>query len=263
TERCDVYQVGGAAFSSEINEFFMAFGINIIQGFGLTEFFPVAAGFGDKGKSGECGPMVPMVNIRISDEGEIQLHGGMCMIGYHKRPEATAECFTDDGWFKTQDVGFVTEDKINGEDLSYVKITDRIKDLIITAGGKNISPKQIELLFGEELFIEQFVSIGEGRKYISALVVPNFIILEDYCQKNSIEFNSHEDLVRNPEVIKLYDDIINKRNETLGRVEQIKKYTLLMNELTQEGGELTPTMKLKRKQISEKYSKEIDSMYLE
>jgi long-chain acyl-CoA synthetase len=263
TERCDTYHVGGAAFASEINEFFLAFGINIIQGFGLTEFFPVAVGFGDNGKSGECGPMVPMVQVRISEEGEIQLKGGMCMIGYHKRPDATAECFTDDGWFKTQDIGIVTVEKKNGEDLTYIKITDRIKDLIITAGGKNISPQQIEMMFGEELFIEQFITIGEKRKYISALVVPNFVILEDYCQKNGIKFSSREDLVQNPEVLKLYDGIIAKRNELLGRVEQIKKYTLLVNELTQEGGELTPTMKLKRKQIGEKYSKEIDNMYQE
>ncbi len=121
-----------------------------------------------------CGPVIPMCNVRISDEGEIQLKGGMCMSGYHKKPDATKACFTDDGWFKTQDVGeLITEEK-HGDLLTYIKITDRIKDLIITAGGKNISPQQIEVLLGDELFIEQFVTIGEGRKFISALVVPNF-----------------------------------------------------------------------------------------
>lgn len=263
TERCDTYHVGGAAFSPEINEFFLAFGINTIQGFGLTEFFPVCVGFGNNGKSGECGPMVPMVQVRISDEGEIQLKGGMCMTGYYNRPEETATCFTDDGWFKTQDIGIVTAEKKNGEDLTYIKITDRIKDLIITSGGKNISPQQIEMLFGRELFIEQFVTIGEKKKYISALIVPNFSFLEDYCEKNEIKYSSHEELIRNTEVLNLFDGIIAKRNELLGRVEQIKKFTLLANELTQEGGELTPTMKLKRKQISEKYRKEIDAMYEE
>jgi len=261
SENCIVYHIGGAAFAAEINEYFQAFGINIIQGFGLTEFFPVCVGFGDHGKPGECGPAIPLVNVRISDEGEIQLKGGMCMTGYHNRPAATAECFTDDGWFKTQDVGVMTVENKNGEDLIYIKITDRIKDLIITAGGKNISPQQIEMMFGEELFIEQFVTIGEKRPYITALIVPNFVILEDYCQRNKIQFSSHEDLVKNPEVIKLYDDIIKKQNESLGRVEQIKKYTLLVNELTQENGELTPTMKLKRKIIGEKYSNEIEAMY--
>lgn len=261
SERCDTYHVGGAAFAYEINEFFLAFGINIIQGFGLTEFFPVCVGFGDNAKPGECGPMIPMVQVRISDEGEIQLKGGMGMKGYHNRPEATAECFTDDGWFKTQDIGVVRVENKNGEDLTYIKITDRIKDLIITAGGKNISPQQLEMKFGEELFVEQFVIIGEKRPYITALVVPNFIILEDYCQRSNIKYNSREDLVANPAVIKLYENIIAKHNDSLARVEQIKKFTLLVNELTQENGELTPTMKLKRKQISEKYRDLIEAMY--
>ncbi|HAA09535.1 MAG TPA: long-chain fatty acid--CoA ligase, partial [Syntrophomonas sp.] len=248
-ENCDVYHVGGAAFASEINEFFLAFGINIIQGFGLTEFFPVCVGFDDYGRPGECGPMIPMVEARVSDEGEIQLKGGMCMQGYYNNPEATADCFTEDGWFKTQDIGEIKVINKDGTEFTYIKITDRIKDLIITAGGKNISPQQIETRFGEDLFIEQFVVIGEKRPYITALIVPNFVILEDYCQRNNIQFSSHEDLVAHPAVIKLYDDIIAKHNESMARVEQIKKFTLLTNELTQEAGELTPTMKLKRKQI--------------
>jgi long-chain acyl-CoA synthetase len=261
TERCDVYHVGGAAFASEINEFFLAFGINIIQGFGLTEFFPVCVGFDDYGRPGECGPMIPMVEARVSDEGEIQLKGGMCMQGYYNNPEATAACFTEDGWFKTQDIGEIKVINKDGTEFTYIKITDRIKDLIITAGGKNISPQQIETRFGEDLFIEQFVVIGEKRPYITALIVPNFVILEDYCQRNNIQFSSHEDLVAHPAVIKLYDDIIAKHNESMARVEQIKKFTLLTNELTQEAGELTPTMKLKRKQIGEKYSDLINAMY--
>lgn len=263
TERCNVYHIGGAAFAPEINEFFQAFGINIIQGFGLTEFFPVCVGYRDTGKPAYCGPMIGMVQARLSDEGEIQLKGGMCMSGYYKKPEETKACFTEDGWFKTQDVGeLITEEK-HGDMLTYIKITDRIKDLIITAGGKNISPQQIEVLLGDELFVEQFVTIGEGRKYISALIVPNFSILDEYCQKNGITYSSKEELVQKPEIIKLYEEIIAKRTESLGRVEQIKKFTLLTNELTQEGGELTPTMKLKRKAIGQKYQLQIDNMYEE
>ena len=260
-ERCNVYHVGGAAFAAEINEFFQAFGINVIQGYGLTEFFPVCVGFEDKGKPGECGPMIPMVEARLSDEGEIQLKGGMCMQGYYNNPQATADCFTEDGWFKTQDIGEITVVNKNGTDYTYIKITDRIKDLIITAGGKNISPQQIEVRFGENLFIEQFVTIGEKRPYITALIVPNFVVLEDYCRRNNISFSSREELITNPQVIKLYEDIVAKHNEAMARVEQIKKFTLLVNELTQESGELTPTMKLKRKQIDEKYSDVINAMY--
>ena len=263
TERCNVYHIGGAAFAPEINEFFQAFGINIIQGFGLTEFFPVCVGYRDTGKPAYCGPVIPMCSVRISDEGEIQLKGGMCMSGYHKKFDATKACFTEDGWFKTQDVGELIVEEKYGDQLTYIRITDRIKDLIITAGGKNISPQQIEVLLGDELFVEQFVTIGEGRKYISALVVPNFIILDEYCQKNNITYSTKEELVKNPQIIKLYEDIIARRTESLGRVEQIKKFTLLTNELTQEGGELTPTMKLKRKAINEKYKLNIETMYEE
>lgn len=263
TERCNVYHIGGAAFAPEINEFFQAFGINIIQGYGLTEFFPVCVGYRDTAKPAYCGPMIPMCQARISDEGEIQLRGGMCMSGYYRKPEETKACFTDDGWFKTQDVGEIIMEEKYGDTLTYIKITDRIKDLIITAGGKNISPQQIEVLLGDELFVEQFVTIGEGRKFLSALVVPNFAILEEYCRKNGISFTAREDLVAMPEIVKLYEDIVARRTQSLGRVEQIKKITLLTRELTQEGGELTPTMKLKRKAIDQKYGPEIEKMYSE
>ncbi len=263
TERCNVYHIGGAAFAPEINEFFQAFGINIIQGYGLTEFFPVCVGYRDTAKPAYCGPMIPMCQARISDEGEIQLRGGMCMSGYYRKPEETKACFTDEGWFKTQDVGEIIMEEKYGDTLTYIKITDRIKDLIITAGGKNISPQQIEVLLGDELFVEQFVTIGEGRKFLSALVVPNFAILEEYCRKNGISFTAREDLVAMPEIVKLYEDIVARRTQSLGRVEQIKKITLLTRELTQEGGELTPTMKLKRKAIDQKYGPEIEKMYSE
>ncbi|MBO8158618.1 long-chain fatty acid--CoA ligase [Thermosyntropha sp.] len=263
TEHCDVYHVGGAAFASDVNEFFFAFGINTIQGYGLTEFFPVCVGFNDHGLPGACGPMIPLCQARISDEGEIQLKGPMCMLGYYKKPEATKECFTDDGWFKTGDIGQIEQIEKNGEILTYIKITDRVKDIIITAGGKNISPQQIESLFGDELFIEQIVVTGEGKKFISALIVPNFIVLEDYCQKNNIQYNSREDLVNNPAIIKMYEEIIENRTASLGQVEKIKKFTLLTKELTQEDGELTPTLKVKRKVINKKYSEIIDKMYEE
>jgi len=263
TERCNVYHIGGAAFSPEINEFFQAFGINIIQGYGLTEFFPVCVGFRDTGKPAYCGPMIGMVEARLSDEGEIQLKGGMCMSGYHKKPDETKACFTSDGWFKTQDVGEIHTEEKNGDLLTYIRITDRIKDLIITAGGKNISPQQIEVLLGDELYIEQFVTIGEARKFISALVVPNFIMLDEYCKKHGIKYSSREELVQKPDILKMYGNILAERTVSLGQVEQIKKFTLLTNELTQEGGELTPTMKLKRKAIEQKYKAQIDRMYEE
>lgn len=251
-----IFHVGGAAFSSEINRFFKSFGINIIQGYGLTEFFPVCVGFGDHGKTGACGPMIPMVDVRISEEGEIQLKGLNVMKGYYKKEEATAEAFTDDGWFRTGDIGVV-----EGDTYKYITITDRIKDLIITAGGKNVAPQQIELLFGDEMSIEQLVVVGEGRKFISALVVPAFEYLEDFARKNEISFSSHDDLIKNPDVITYYEDIVAKRTVSLSNYEKIKKITLLPKELSQEGGELTPTMKIKRKVIEKKYKELIEKMY--
>jgi len=260
-ERCSVYHTGGSALAPEINEFFNAFGINIAQGFGLTEFFPVCVGYRDTAKPAYCGPMLQMVEARVSDEGEIQVKGGMCMIGYYKKPEATKESFTEDGWFKTGDIGEITTEEKYGDMLTYIRVTERIKELIITSGGKNIAPQQIEALFGEELMVEQFVLAGEGKNFISALVVPNFIILDEYCQKNGITYNSKEELVKKPEIIKLYEDIIAQKTASLGQVEKIKKFTLLTKELTQEDGELTPTLKFKRKAIAEKYSRQIDEMY--
>lgn len=262
-ENCNVYHIGGSAFAPEVNEFFQAIGINIFMGYGLTEFFPVCVGFRDNAIPGSCGVLLPMCQARISEEGEVQLKGGMCMTGYYKNPEATKAIFTEDGWFKAQDVGELYYVEKNGGKLGYIKITDRIKELIITAGGKNISPQQIESLLGNEIYISQFVCIGENRKFISALVVPNFILLEDYCKKNNIEYVSPEQIIQNPAIYKFYESLIEAKTRSLGQVEKIKKFVLLPEELTQEAGELTPTLKLKRKFIDQKYKPLIDKLYEE
>lgn len=263
TENCNVYHIGGSAFSPDVNEFFQACGINIAMGYGLTEFFPVCVGFRDNAIPGYCGCVLPMCQARISEEGEVQVKGGMSMIEYYKNPEATKAAFTEDGWFKTQDVGELLEVDKNGDKLRYIKITDRIKELIITAGGKNISPQQIESLLGNEAYIAQFVCIGEGRKFISALVVPNFILLEDYCKRNNIEYTSPEQIIKSPAIYKFYEGLIAEKTKSLGQVEKIKKFVLLPAELTQDAGELTPTLKLKRKFIDQKYKPLIDKLYVE
>jgi len=263
TENCNVYHIGGSAFAPEVNEFFQAVGINIFMGFGLTEFFPVCVGFRDNAKPGYCGCLLPMAQARISEEGEVQLKGGMSMKEYYKNPKATEAIFTKDGWFKTQDVGELLTVEKNGDKLTYIKITDRIKELIITAGGKNISPQQIESLLGNEVFISQFIATGEGRKFISAIVVPNFILLEDYCRKNNIEYVSPEQIIKNPVIYKFYENLIEQKTKKLGQVEKIKKFILLPAELTQDEGELTPTLKLKRKFIDQKYKPLLDKLYID
>lgn len=261
TENCNVYHIGGSAFAPDVNDFFQAIGINIFMGFGLTEFFPVCVGFRDNAKSGYCGCLLPMTQARISEEGEVQLKGINCMTGYYKNPEATKAVFTEDGWFKTQDVGELYQREVNGDRLTYIRITDRIKELIITSGGKNISPQQIESLLGNEIYISQFIAIGEGRKFISGLVVPNFVLLEDYCKKNGIEYVSPEQIITKPEIYKFYEKLIEEKTKSLGQVEKIKKFILLPRELSQEAGELTPTLKLKRKFIDRKYKDQIDKLY--
>jgi len=260
-ENCNIYHVGGSAFAPEVNEFFQAVGINIAMGYGLTEFFPVCVGYRDNAIPGYCGCLLPMTQVRLSNEGEVQLKGGMSMTGYYKNPEATQAIFTEDGWFKTGDVGELFSKEKNGEVLTYIKIIDRIKELIITSGGKNISPQQIESLLGNEVYISQFVCIGEGKKFLSALVVPNFVMLEDYCNKNNIEYTSPEQIIKNPAVYSFYERLIAEKTESLGQVEKIKRFVLLPQELTQEAGELTPTLKLKRKFIDQKYKSLIDKLY--
>lgn len=252
-----VFHVGGAAMSAEINEFFNGLGIPLAQGFGLTEFFPVAVGTGKTAYPGVCGPVLDLVETRISEEGEIQLKGPMCMTGYHNNPQATKEIFTPDGWFKTGDIG-VVEKHGNSH---YIRITDRIKDLIITAGGKNIAPQVIETMLGEDLYIEQSVVVGDGRKYISALIVPNFEFLSEYAKSKGIPASSRQALIAHPDIVEFYNNKIEKLTASLGQVEKIKRITLMPSEFTQDNGEITPTMKIRRKVIQQRYSQIIDRMY--
>ncbi len=247
---------GGAPLNSEIEKFFFYCGVLVTGGYGLTETSPVLAINGPHCfKFGTVGPASPLVDIRIDPEtGEIQAKGPNIIKEYFKKPERTKEAFTDDGWFRTGDIGRFDED-------GYLVITDRLKDLIITSGGKNVAPQMIELIMAEDHFIEYIAVVGDGRKYISALIVPSFENLEDWANKNSIPFSSREDLIKKPEVIAYYKKIIDARQKDLGQVEQIKKFTLLPREFSQETGEITPTMKVKRKVVQEKYKDLIDAMY--
>ena len=249
------YNVGGAAFSAQINEFFNGVGITLSQGYGLTEAFPISVSSPEIGiKYGACGRIVPLMQVRISDEGEIQVKGPAVMGGYYNKPEATADVFTPDGWFRTGYIGHVDSD-------GYVRITERLKDLIITSGGKNIAPQQIETLVGEDLYIEQIAVIGDGRNYICALVVPSFEALAPHARSEGIPFERPEELIGRPEIIDFYRKRIEERTKDLGQVEKIKRFTLIAKPFSQENGEITPTMKIKRKVIEKKYGDIIDAMY--
>jgi len=250
------FNCGGAALSAEINDFFNAVGIRIGQGYGLTEFFVICVSNYPLAKSGTCGPIVPNVEVKIADDGEILVKGPHAMMGYYNNPEATKQAFDEEGWFITGDIGEVDSD-------GFLKLTDRKKDLIITAGGKNISPQQIELLVGEEIYIENVAIVGDGRKFISALIVPSFEMLKEMCAKQNIAFESPEQVIKEPEVIEFYRQKIEERTASLGQVEKIKKFTLLPKEFSQEEGEITPTMKVRRRVVSTKYAEEIEGMYTE
>jgi len=228
----------------------------LLQGYGMTECFVISVANPEHNKFGTCGPVVPLMQVRISPEGEIQAKSPSMMKGYWNKPELTKEMFTEDGWIKTGDVGYI-------DDEGYVTITDRIKDLFKTSGGKYISPQQIETLLKEDIYFEQAAAIGDQRKFVSALIVPAFEPLTNWANKNGISFSSREELLKNPAVVKFYRDKIDHYTRDLGQVEKIKKFTLLPKEFTQEDGEITPTQKIRRKIINQRYKDVIDAMYAE
>lgn len=254
--RIKFFPCAGAPLSQDIEEFFYACGIFICYGYGLSETTAtVTCHEPYKFKFGAVGKPLPHVEVKIDENnGEILVRGGNVMKGYYKKPQATSEVFTHDGWFRTGDAGYFEE---NGE----LRITERIKDLMKTSGGKYIAPQMIESTIGADHFIEQMAVIGDQRKYVTALIVPSFIALEEYAKTHNISFTSREDLISKPEIIEFYRQRIEEAQKELARFEKIKRFTLLPHEFTVESGEITPTLKIKRKAIADKYKDIIDAMY--
>jgi long-chain acyl-CoA synthetase len=246
---------GGGPLSVSDAEFFLGMGITVLEGFGLTETTPITNANRPKHiKPGTVGPAVKDTSIKIGEDGEVLIKGPQVMKGYYKNEAATKEAFTEDGYFRTGDIGEIDRD-------GYLKITGRIKDIIVTSGGKNISPQNIENAILTSAFVEQVAVIGDNRKYLSALIVPAFTTLESWAKEKSLPFSARKDLIKNPEVNRLYEQEIEAQLKDYGRVEQIRKFVLLESEWSQDTGEMTPTMKLKRKVIREKYEKQIESLY--
>ncbi|HQG42134.1 MAG TPA: long-chain fatty acid--CoA ligase [Spirochaetota bacterium] len=246
---------GGAPLAVSDAEFFIGMGLKILEGYGLTETTPVIT-YNRPWfiKPGTVGQAIPETKVKIADDGEILVKGPQVMLGYYKNKAATEEVMTKDGYFKTGDIGVIDED-------GCLKITGRIKDIIVTAGGKNISPQNIENSVKESPYIEELAVIGDKRKYLSALVIPDFEAVGKWAKQKGIKFANNADLIKNEEVIQLIGNEIAKYTKQYSRVEQIKKFTLLEAVWTQETGELTPTQKVKRKVIEQKYAKEINAMY--
>ena len=248
---------GGAALPDDIYLIFHGAGIAIMQGYGLTETSPVLTS-NNPGSSrlGSVGRPIRNVQIRIADDGEIEAKSPGVMLGYYNKPEATRDAFTEDGWFRTGDIGQLDED-------GFLFVTDRKKELFKTSGGKYIAPAPIEQKIRSSRFVNQVVLVGNDRKYAVALIVPNFDMLESYVKHKGLPAMTRPEYCKDPRIIDLMERQVASATKVLARFESVKKIALLENEFTVEGGELTPTMKVKRRVIDQKYKDLIDRTYSE
>jgi long-chain acyl-CoA synthetase len=247
---------GGAPLHRTIAEFFHAADLPILEGYGLTETSPViAVNTFEKFKFGSVGRPIPGVEVKIADDGEILVKGPNVMIGYFKKPDLTNEAIAD-GWFHTGDIGFVDNE-------GFLSITDRKKDIIITAGGKNIAPQKIENAIKTSKYIAQVVLIGNRRKFISALIVPNFDNLHKFALAEKIAYTDIPSLLKHPGIIEKVQDAVDRKSKDFASFERVKKFVLLDQDFSIEDNEVTPSLKIKRAYVEEKYRDEIDKLYRE
>ncbi|MFO8111731.1 MAG: long-chain fatty acid--CoA ligase [Desulfosalsimonadaceae bacterium] len=247
----------GAPTSREIVLFFNASGITVIEGYGMTECCAPATMSGlDDYHIGTVGKPIPDVEVQIAHDGEILIRGENVFAGYWKMPEETKNTFTGDGFLMSGDIGRFNE-------YGFLEITDRKKDLIITSGGKNVAPQKIEGIFKFDPIFEHFMVIGDRRKFLSALININLEEAERVALINNIPFENREDLLENEAFLKIVDERVAEKNKQLARYETIKKYRIIKDSFSQEGGELTAAMKLKRNVVREKYQDLIEEMYAE
>jgi long-chain acyl-CoA synthetase len=246
---------GAAPISPDLVRWYMALGLEMIEVWGQTESGGVSTSNpAGRAKPGSIGPALPRTEVKLSPEGELLVKSPAVFMGYLNQPEKTAETLKD-GWLHTGDVGRMDEE-------GYFYITDRMKDIIITAGGKNITPSEFENQLKFSPYITDAVVIGDKRPYLVALIMIDHENVERYAQDNAIPFSNFASLCRRPEVQQLIQAEIDRINKTFARVEQVKKFRLIEQKLTAEDEELTPTMKLKRKLVNDKYKVLIESMYV-
>jgi long-chain acyl-CoA synthetase len=246
---------GGAPLAREIMEFFHAAGLLVLEGYGLTETTPtLTVNRPEHFKFGTVGPPIDGVTLRIAEDGEILAKAPNIALGYYKRPEATAESWDPQGWFHTGDIGEIDAD-------GFLRITDRKKDLIKTSGGKYVAPQNIENMLKTQPHISQAVVIGDNRKYCVALITLDLDELERFAQGRGIPYGERAELVRHPEVVKLVESEVAAVNQHLASYESVKYFRVLAHDFSQETGELTPSLKVKRKVVTERYRDVIDEMY--
>ena len=246
---------GGAALPDDIYLIFNGANIPVMQGYGLTETSPViTSNNSEHSRLGSVGKPIRNMKVRIADDGEIEAAGPGVMLGYYHKPEATREAFTEDGWFRTGDIGRVDED-------GFLFVTDRKKELFKTSGGKYIAPSPIEQMIRSSRFVSQAVLVGNERKFAAALIVPNFDMLESYAKHKGFELRSQKEFCSDPRMRDLIERQVALKTQGLAQFETVKKIALLENELSVEGGELTPTLKVRRRVVDEKYKNVIDKLY--
>jgi long-chain acyl-CoA synthetase len=255
--RARLFISGGAALSEEIGYIFAGAGLPIVQGYGLTETSPViTAGTIEDNRIGTVGKPIRNVEVRIASDGEIEARGPNIMQGYYNKPVETRAVFTEDGWFKTGDIGTLDAD-------GFLRITDRKKELFKTSGGKYIAPQVIEGLIKASRFVNQVVLVGNERKFPAALIVPNWEQIQSYAELKGMPERTPAELVKHPRILDLFQRQVDSVTQSLAQYERVKSVALLENELTIEGGELTPTLKVKRRVVDKKYRDVIDRLYEE
>lgn len=246
---------GGAKLDETIGRFFHAIGINVKLGYGMTETTATVSCWDDKCFNPDSiGMAMPGAQVKIGENNEILVRGPMVMRGYYKMPEETAKTFDEHGFLKTGDAGHIDE---NGN----LFITDRIKELMKTSGGKYIAPQMIEGAIGKDHFIEQIAVIADTRKFVSALIVPCYDSLEEYAKELNIKYHDRVELIKHHQVVEMLEKRVNELQQELAKFEQVKKFKLLPKAFSMDAGELTPTQKLRRKVINDKYQDEIEEMY--
>jgi long-chain acyl-CoA synthetase len=252
--RVETFISGGAPLGRELAEWFANVGIRIHEGYGLTETSPViAVNTPLNHRIGTVGKILPNLEVRVAEDGEILVRGPSVFKGYWNRPDETANAFQD-GWFKTGDIGHLDAD-------GYLSVTDRKKELIKTSGGKFIAPQPIENSLKLDPMVGTAAIVGDRRKFAFAIVSPNFALLEEWARGNDISFSSRAQLIANPKVQELYEKIVGEVNQNLARFEKLKRVLLVADEFSADNGALTPTMKLRRRVIEERYRREIDELY--
>jgi len=254
--RVQLFISGGAPLGRELAGWYADVGIRIHEGYGLTETSPVISVNTPKAhKLGTVGKALENVEVKIADDGEILVRGPSVFREYWKSPEETRNAFVD-GWFKTGDIGNLDRD-------GFLSVTDRKKDLIKTSGGKFIAPQPLENKLKANPMVQEAVLVGDKRKFVSVLIQPNFAVVEEWCRRNQVSFSSREDLVQNVKVRALFEAVVATLNEDLARFETVKKLLLVSEDFSIASGTMTPSMKVRRRMVEERYRLEIDSLYAE